>query len=606
MMSDEKRTDLRNIAVIAHVDHGKTTLVDAMLRQSGSFRENQVVESMDSNDQERERGITILAKNAAIMFEGMKINIVDTPGHADFGGEVERIMNMVDGVLLVVDSVDGPKPQTRFVLKKALERGIKAIVVVNKIDRPSARPDYVVNKVFDLFAELNANDEQMDFQIVYASGLTGIAGTDPNNLEKNLQPLFKEIIKLPPSSSDPQHPLQLLVANVDYDDFKGKMGIGRIVNGEMNMGDDIFYGKPNEPYKKAKITELFIFNNVGREKVTKASAGDIVMITGIPDISIGDTIMSKDDPIPMTPISVEEPTVRMSISVNKSPLAGKEGKLLQSRVIRDRLFKELDRNVALKVYETDSADTYEVCGRGQLHLTVLIENMRREGFELMIGPPTVIEKTIDGVKCEPFEKVEVTVPNEYASAVVDLLNKRKGEMSAMGPAEGSEASTQLTFVIPTRGMIGIRSALLTATKGQAVLDTIFDSYKPNVGAISQRDRGSLLASTDGTANPFGIAGAQERGKMFVSPKDEVYTDMIIGVHQRPGDLAVNVCKTKALTNMRTTSSDGITQVSPPMELNLDIAVEYIQEDELVEVTPTLVRMLKHPEWKNWAKARKNL
>jgi GTP-binding protein len=605
-MQEPSRTDLRNIAVIAHVDHGKTTLVDSMLRQSGSFRDNQVVESMDSNDQERERGITILAKNAAIMFEGTKINIVDTPGHADFGGEVERIMNMVDGVLLVVDSVDGPKPQTRFVLKKALERGIKAIVVVNKIDRPSARPDYVVNKVFDLFAELNANDEQMDFQVVYASGLTGISGLDHTNLASNLQPLFKEIIKLPAANVDDSKSLQMLVANVDYDDFKGKMGIGRVVNGIMNMGDDISYGKPGETYKKGKITELFIFNNVGREKVQTARAGDIVMITGIADISIGDTIMNKDDPQPMTPISVEEPTVRMSISVNKSPLAGREGKQLQSRVIRDRLFKELDRNVALKVYETDSADTYEVCGRGQLHLTVLIENMRREGFELLIGPPTVIERTIDGAKCEPFEKVEVTVPNEYASAVVDLLNKRKGEMSAMGPAEGSEASTQLTFVIPTRGMIGIRSALLTATKGQAVLDTIFDSYKPNVGQIMQRDRGSLLASTDGVANPFGIAGAQDRGKMFISPKDEVYEDMIVGVHQRPGDLAVNVCKTKALTNMRTTSSDGITQVSPPMELNLDIAVEYIQEDELVEVTPSLVRMLKHPEWKDWAKKRKNL
>ena len=577
-----------------------------MLRQSGSFRDNQVIESMDSNDQERERGITILAKNAAIMYDGTKINIVDTPGHADFGGEVERIMNMVDGVLLVVDSVDGPKPQTRFVLKKALERGIQAIVVVNKIDRPSARPEYVVDKVFDLFAELNANDEQMDFDVIYASGLTGIAGHDPSDLSDNLQPLFKQILKLPPAKVDIEHPLQMLVANVDYDEFKGKMGIGRIVSGEISMGEEVCYGKPNESYRKAKITELFVFNNVGREKVDKASAGDIIMITGIPDINIGDTVMNKDNAVPLTPISVEEPTVRMSIGVNKSPLAGREGKNLQSRVIRDRLFKELDRNVALKVYETDSADTYEVCGRGQLHLTVLIENMRREGFELMVGPPTVIEKVVDGVKCEPFEKVEVTVPNEYASAVVDLLNKRKGEMTHMGPAEGSEDSTQLIFIIPTRGMIGIRSALLTATKGQAVLDTQFDSYRPNVGAIAQRDKGSLLAFAGGTANPFGIAGAQERGKMFISPKDEVYTDMIVGVHQRPGDLAVNVCKTKALTNMRTTSSDGITQVTPPLELNLDIAVEYIQEDELVEVTPTQIRMLKHPEWKNWAKARKNL
>eukprot|EP01038_Epipyxis_sp_PR26KG_P006603 gene6603-9070_t len=605
-MTLEGRNDLRNVAIIAHVDHGKTTLVDSMIRQSGQFRSNQEIESMDNNDQERERGITILAKNAAIMFEGTKINLVDTPGHADFGGEVERIMNMVDGVLLVVDSVDGPKPQTRFVLKKALEKGVKAIVVVNKIDRPQARPDYVIDRVFDLFSELNADDEQMDFQIVYASGMNGIAGLEPDKLGPNLQDLFKEILKLPTAKVDPERDLQLLIANVDYDDFKGKMGIGRIVNGEIKVGDEISYGKPGETYKKGKIGEVFVFNNVGREKVASASAGDIVMVTGISDISIGDTIMSKDSPDPLPPITVEEPTVRMSISVNKSPLAGREGKLLQSRVIRDRLFKELDRNVALKVYETDSSDTYEVCGRGQLHLTVLIENMRREGFELMVGPPTVIEKNVDGVKCEPFEQVDVTVPNEFSSAVVDLLNKRKGDMLEMGPSEGSEGQTQLKFLVPTRGMIGIRSALMTATKGTVVLDTVFDSYKPAVGAISQREKGSLLAFEEGVANPFGIAGAQERGRMFITTKDDVYKDMIIGVHQRPGDLAVNVCKTKALTNMRAAGNDDTIKVVPPLELNLDIAVEYIQEDELVEVTPSKVRMLKHPDHKEWAKKRKNL
>jgi GTP-binding protein len=422
-----------------------------MIRQSGAFRSNQEIESMDNNDQERERGITILAKNAAIMFEGTKINLVDTPGHADFGGEVERIMNMVDGVLLVVDSVDGPKPQTRFVLKKALEKGIKAIVVVNKIDRPSARPSYVVDKVFDLFSELGATDEQMDFQIVYASGMNGIAGMQPDALTDNLQPLFTEILKLPKAKVDANHPLQMLIANVDYDDFKGKMGIGRILNGELQSGDTVAYGKPGEPIKTSKIAELYVFNNVGREKVDRAAAGDIVMITGIADVTIGDTVMSKETPMPLPPITVEEPTVRMSISVNKSPLAGREGKLLQSRVIRDRLFKELDRNVALKVSETDQADTYEVCGRGQLHLTVLIENMRREGFELMVGPPTVIDRMIDGVKCEPFEKVDVTVPNDFSSAVVDMLNKRKGEMMSMGPAEGTESQTQLVYLVPTRG-----------------------------------------------------------------------------------------------------------------------------------------------------------
>lgn len=446
----------------------------------------------------------------------------------------------------------------------------------------------------------------MDFQVVYASGMNGIAGMEPDKLNDNLQVLFDEILKLPKAKVDAEAPLQLLIANVDYDDFKGKLGIGRIVNGEIKAGDDILYGKPDEPIKKGKINELFVFNNVGREKVAKASAGDIVMITGIEDITIGDTIMPKDiTPNPLPPISVEEPTVRMSIGVNKSPLAGREGKQLQSRVIRDRLFKELDRNVALKVYETDSSDTYEVCGRGQLHLTVLIENMRREGFELMIGPPTVIEKVVDGVRCEPFETVDITVPNEFSSSVVDIMNKRKGEMTEMGPAEGSEGQTQLKFLVPTRGMIGIRSALLTATKGTMVLDTVFDSYRPSAGAIQQREKGSLLAFEDGVANPFGIQGAQDRGRMFIQTKDEVYADMIIGVHQRPGDLAVNVCKMKQLTNMRAAGSDENIKVIPPLELNLDIAVEYIQDDELVEVTPTKVRMLKHPLHKEWARKRRN-
>eukprot|EP01035_Chromulina_nebulosa_P021649 gene21649-28013_t len=583
---DKKREDLRNVAIIAHVDHGKTTLVDSMIRQSGAFRTNEQAVSMDSNDQERERGITILAKNAAIMYNGKKINLIDTPGHADFGGEVERIMNMVDGVLLVVDSVDGPKPQTRFVLKKALERGIKAIVVVNKIDRPQARPEYVVDRVFDLFAELNASDEQMDFQIVYASGMNGIAGLEPLELQDNLTPLFDEILKLPAANVDDNKPLQLLIANIDYDEFKGKMGIGRIVNGEISLGEEIVYGQPDMPFKKAKINEIFVFNNIGREKVDKAIAGDIVMITGITDINIGDTIMSKETPIPLPPIAVEEPTVRMTIGVNKSPLSGREGKLLQSRVIRDRLYKELEKNVALRVFETESADTYEVCGRGQLHLTVLIENMRREGFELLVGPPSVIEKVIDGVKCEPFEMVDVTIPNEYSSAVVDILNKRKGEMCEMGPSEGSEGQTVVKFLMPTRGMIGIRSQLLTATKGTMIMDTIFDSYRPTVGQIAQREKGSLLAFEAGVTNPYGITGAQDRGRLFIGPKDEVFEDMIIGVHQRPGDLAVNVCKTKQLTNMRAAGSDDTVKLTPPLELNLDIAVEYIQDDELVEVTPT--------------------
>jgi GTP-binding protein len=599
-----QRMDLRNIAVIAHVDHGKTTLVDAMIKQAGTFREAQVVDSMDSDAQEKERGITILAKNVAIQYKGIKINLVDTPGHADFGGEVERIMNMVDGVLLVVDSVDGPKPQTRFVLKKALEKGVNVVVVVNKIDRPSARPEYVVDKVFDLFVELGATDEQMDFQISYASGMQGIAGDEPNALENNLTPLLEKILKLPPATVDDEQPLQMMIANIDYDGFKGKMGIGRVTNGVLAVGDQIVYGKPGEDYKSAKIAEMFMFNDIGKISVDRASAGDIVMVSGISDITIGDTVMSKDSPNPLVPISVEEPTVRMSVGVNKSPLGGREGKLLQSRVIRDRLFKELDKNVALKVSETDNSDTYEVCGRGQLHLTVLIENMRREGFELLIGPPSVIERNIGGVMHEPFEQVDVTVPNDYAGSVVDLLNKRKGEMLTMAPAEGGDNLTQLQFLVPTRGMIGIRSALMTATKGTLVLDTVFDSYRPSVGAISQREKGSLLAFEQGVANPFGLSGAQDRGRMFIEPKDEVFKDMIIGVHQRPGDLAVNVCKTKALTNMRSAGADDKSTVIPPMELNLDIAVEYIAEDELVEVTPTKIRMMKHPDHLQWAKMRK--
>ena len=455
-----------------------------------------------------------------------------------------------------------------------------------------------------MFAELDATDEQMDFQVVYASGMNGISGLEPNNLSDNLLPLFDEILKLPKATVDPALPLQLLIANVDYDDFKGKMGIGRIVNGEISSGSEIVYGKPGEEAKKGKIAELFVFNNVGREKVETARAGDIVMITGISDIAIGETVMDPAQPNPLPPIAVEEPTVRMTIGVNKSPLAGREGKLLQSRVIRDRLFKELDRNVALRVSETDLADTYEVCGRGQLHLTVLIENMRREGFELMVGPPSVIEKEIDGKKCEPYEIVDVTVPNEYSGAVVDMLNKRKGEMQEMGPCDGSEGMTQLKYLVPTRGMIGIRSALLTATRGTVVLDTMFDSYRPSAGKIEQREKGSLLSFDQGTANPFGISSAQNRGNLFIGPKEDVFKDMIIGVHQRPGDLAINVCKTKQLTNMRASGSDDNVKIVPPLELNLDIAVEYIQADELVEVTPTKVRMLKHPMHKEWSKSRK--
>ncbi|CAM9280524.1 unnamed protein product [Choristocarpus tenellus] len=594
-----ERNDLRNLAIVAHVDHGKTTLVDAMLKQSSVFRENEQMGErvMDSNDQERERGITILAKNCAILYKGTKYNLVDTPGHADFGGEVERILNMVDGILLVVDSVEGPKPQTRFVLKKALELGLKAVVVVNKIDRPSARPDYVVDKTFDLFCDLQATDEQADFQIVYTSAIQGIAGNEPDEMAENMEPLFEAIMGMPKPVVKETSPLQVLVANIDYDDFKGKLGVGRVHSGSLKRGGNVALARPDQDLKAGKISELFVFDNLGRKAVDEAHAGDIVMIAGLPEVGIGDTVVDPATPMPMEPIAVEEPTVRMTFGVNKSPLAGREGKYLTTRMIRDRLMKELDRNVALKVEETGSSDIYEVSGRGQLHLTVLIETMRREGFELLIGPPTVITKEVDGKLNEPFETVEVQVPDEYTGSVVDLLSRRRGEMINMMPVDtgGDTSMTNIEYVVPTRGMIGLRNTLLTATRGTAVMDTIFNSYKPFAGDIEARDKGSLVAHEDGPATSFGIIGAQPRGMLMVSPKDDIYRDMIVGLHQRPGDLRVNVCKQKALNNIRSATKSISEGLVPPIEVNLDFAVEYIQNDELVEVTPTKIRMAKNPE-----------
>jgi len=590
----KQRDDLRNIAIIAHVDHGKTTLVDALLKQADVFRVNEEVAErvMDSNDQERERGITILAKNAAINYKGTKINLVDTPGHADFGGEVERIMNMVDGVLLVVDSVEGPRPQTRFVLKKALELGLQAMVVVNKIDRPAARPEYVVDATFDLFCELNANDEQTDFKTVYASAINGIAGHAPDALAENMEPLLEAIMDLPKPKVKPNDPLQILVANIDYDNFKGKLGIGRIVSGSIKAGQQVGYTQPGQDVKTAKVNELFAFDNLGRKNVDEAEAGEIVMVAGIENIGIGDTIVDPSNPRPLPPIAVEEPTVKMTFGVNKSPIGGREGKLLTSRMIKERLDKELEKNVALRVAPTDSADVYEVSGRGQLHLTVLIESMRREGFELLIGPPNVIMKKEDGKLMEPFENIDITVPEEYVGGVVDLLNRRKGEMQGMNTIDGS---TSLQFVAPTRGMIGLRSQMMTATRGTAVMDTTFDTYRPHAGDLEQREKGSLVAFEDGQATTNGIIGAQVRGSMFITPKTDVYKGMLVGVHQRPGDLSVNVCKTKQLNNMRSATKETTVGVVPPLELTLDSAVEYIQSDELVEVTPTKLRMLKNPD-----------
>jgi GTP-binding protein len=607
----EVASKMRNIAVIAHVDHGKTTLVDAIVRQSGVFRDQAQIDEagervMDNEDQERERGITILAKNLAVMRDDVKINIMDTPGHADFGGEVERVLNMADGVLLVVDSVEGPKPQTRFVLDKALKRGMKALVVVNKIDRPAARPDYVVDMVFDLFAELGASDEQIDFKVVYASGLLGKSGLEPDSLEDSMDPLFDavmEAIDPPVIKTIEPNALQALVANIDYDDFKGKMGIARISNGKVRAGQPVALQRPGGDKKTGRINKLYVFDNLGQREVEEASSGEIIMFAGLDNVEIGDTLISNEggganaaEPLP--PIAVEKPTVRMTLGVNKSPLSGREGKFLTSRMIRDRLFKELDRNVALKVDETESADRYMVSGRGQLHLTVLIENMRREGFELEVGPPTVIYQQNEetGELEEPWESVEVRVPEQYVGGCVDIFNQRKGELVDMGLDDSGEGLSLVKYLVPTRGMLGLRSSLLTATRGNAIIDSVFDSYRPKIkGEIQAREKGSLLAFADGTVTSFGLEGAQERGKMMAKPGDEVYKGMIVGIHQRPGDLEVNVCKTKQLTNMRSANKGITTGLVAPIEMSLDACVEYLAADELLEVTPTKMRMAKNPD-----------
>jgi len=555
-----------------------------------------------------------LSKNLAVQRDGVKINIMDTPGHADFGGEVERVLNMCDGVILLVDSVEGPKPQTRFVLDKALKKGMNALVVVNKVDRPAARVEYVVDNVFDLFVDLGATDEQTDFKVVYASGLQGKAGDVADELADDMGPLFDAIIEhiKPPTVEKPEpEALQAMVSNIVFDPFKGKMGIARITNGSVKGGQAIALAHPDKDKKKGRVKELFVFDNLGKKEVDGASAGEIIMFSGIDEVEIGDTLVTNENngasaAEPMEPIAVEEPTVRMSVGVNKSPLAGQEGKFLTSRMIRDRLFKELERNVALNVEETDSADRYEVSGRGQLHLTVLIETMRREGFELEVGPPTVIIKENEetGKKEEPWESVEVRVPEEYNGPVIDLLNNRKGELQDMA-LEASSGMSVVKYLVPTRGMLGLRSALLSSTRGTALIDSVFDSYRPMIaGKIQARDKGSLIAFAQGDATTFGIEGAQSRGQMFVSVADAVYSGMIIGIHQRPGDLEVNICKTKQLNNMRAASKDKNAGVITPIEMSLDSCVEYLAVDEILEVTPSLFRMSKNPALAKKGKGQK--
>ena len=589
-----ERDDVRNIAIIAHVDHGKTTLVDAMLAQSKVFRENEKVETrvMDSNDLERERGITILSKNTAVTYKDTKINIIDTPGHADFGGEVERVLNMVDGVLLLVDAIEGPMPQTRFVLKKALALDKKVVVVVNKIDREGARPDWVVDTTFDLFCSLGATDEQCEFPVIYASGFQGIAGAEPDEMADTLEPLFDMVInEVPKPVVDQNAPLQMLVTNLDYDEFKGRIALGRVNAGTIKTAQQIKIGVPGEPARSGKVNEVFIYNNFKRTDVESVGAGDICAIAGLPDVGIGETIMA-DGAEPLPTIEVEEPTVRMTFNVNTSPFAGREGKFVTSRNIKERLDRELERNLALRVEPGDTADTFVVCGRGALHITILIENMRREGYEFCIGPPQVITKEDPdtGKTLEPFEEAVVEVGEEYNGAVVELLSNRKGEMLDL--VTNDKGITQIKYKVPTRGLLGVRNAILTATRGTAVLNTIFDGYYPYAGDITMRENGSLVAFETGQVTSYALFSAQERGVMFVKPGVDVYEGQVVGIHQRQGDLKVNVAKRKAATNVRS-NKDATVVLNEPKQLSLDDCVEYIANDELVEVTPVSVRILKN-------------
>ena len=585
---------LRNIAIVAHVDHGKTTLVDGMLKQSKVFRTNQSVSEriMDSNDLERERGITILSKNTAIRYDGIKINIIDTPGHADFGGEVERVLNMCDGVLLLVDSVEGPMPQTRFVLKKALALGLKVVVVVNKIDRDAARPDYVIDKTFELFCELGATDEQCDFPIVYASGFNGIAGLEPDQLEDDLRPLFNTIIgSVHPPLVNPSSPLQLLVTNLDYDEHKGRIAIGRINAGSISKGQNVSIMCPGKETKQAKISELFVYDNFSRVPAEKVQAGDIVAVCGVQEVSIGDTIACNVEGTALPAIKVEDPTVRVSFLVNTSPFAGREGKFVTTRNLRDRLFRELERNLAMKVEAGDTADTYIVSGRGSLHITILIENMRREGYEFAVGPPEVIYKEANGKKLEPYEEATVEVPEEYVGPVVDMLGQRKGQMLDMQPTNDSGLS-RIIYKMPTRGLLGLRNALLTATRGTAVINTIFDSYGEFCGEIGTREQGSLVSFETGQSTSYALQSAQARGQLFIDPGVEVYEGQVVGIHQRPGDLKINICKAKKATNIRSNKDQTVTLAATKV-MGLDDAIEYIGVDELVEITPKSIRIRKN-------------
>ena len=586
---------LRNVAIIAHVDHGKTTLVDQLLRQSGTFRDNQQVSErvMDSGDIERERGITILAKNCAVEYEGTHINIIDTPGHADFGGEVERVLSMVDGVLLLVDAVEGPMPQTRFVTRKALALGLKPIVVVNKVDRPGARPDYVVNATFDLFDKLGATEEQLDFPVIYASGLSGYAGLTDDVRSGDMRPLFEAILQyVPQRDDDADGPLQLQIISLDYSSYVGKIGVGRINRGRLRTAQDVVvkFGPDGEPFK-GRVNQVLKFKGLERELVNEAEAGDIVLINGIEDIGIGCTLMDPAVPEALPMLRIDEPTLTMNFMVNTSPLAGREGKFVTSRQLRDRLDRELKSNVALRVNDTDDDTVFEVCGRGELHLTILLENMRREGYELAVSRPRVMFKDIDGVKCEPYELLTVDVEDTHQGGVMEELGRRKGDLQDMQP--DGRGRTRLEYRIPARGLIGFQSEFLTLTRGTGLMSHIFDDYAPvREGGVGERRNGVLISQDDGTAVAYALWKLQERGRMFVSPQGPVYEGMIIGIHSRDNDLVVNPIKEKKLTNVRASGKDEHIDLVPPIALNLEYAVEFIADDELVEVTPKSIRLRK--------------
>ncbi|MRR58248.1 MAG: translational GTPase TypA [Deltaproteobacteria bacterium] len=583
---------IRNIAIIAHVDHGKTTLVDALLKQSGVFRNNEAITErvMDSNDLEKERGITILAKNLSIRHGGYKINIVDTPGHADFGGEVERVLKMVDSVLLLVDALDGPMPQTRFVLKKSLDLGLRPIVVINKIDRPGARPSEVVDMVFDLFCELQASDEQLDFAIVYTSAKMGYAKLEMTDESEDMEPLFETIINnVSPPEGDPVAPFQMLVTNIDYNDYIGRIATGKIFNGRVEAGETVALVKRTGAVQKGRISKLLGYEGLRQVEITEAYTGDIVTIAGFDEVGIGETLAASDNPVPLPYVSIDEPTLAMNFIVNNSPFAGREGKQVTSRNIRERLDKELRTNVSLRVEDTGNADTFLVSGRGELHLSILIENMRREGFEMAVSKPEVILREIDGRKQEPMEYLVVDVPSEHQGTIIEKMGPRKGEMVAM---HQMGEVIRLEFIIPARGLIGLRGELLTETRGTGVMTHTFHGYAPYRGEIPGRKNGVLMAMEPGETTAYALDALQPRGVLFIGAGVEVYGGMIIGQHAKENDLDVNPCKGKKLTNIRASGSDDAIKLTPPRNLTLEQALEFIDDDELVEVTPTSIRLRK--------------